>query len=116
MAVAPNKRSVMTLYTMQTCAYSHRVRLVLAEKGVTFETIDVDLTPNAREELAEYNPYNSTPTLVDRDLTIYQPEVIAEYLDERFPHPPLMPVYPVARARSRLMIYRVNRDLFTHMN
>jgi len=81
----------------------------LSEKGVTVETIDVD--PNNKpEDLATLNPYNSLPTLVDRDLVLYEPNIMMEYLDERFPHPPLFPVYPVARAQSRLWIYRIERD------
>ena len=50
------------------------------------------------------------PTLVDRDLVLYESRVIMEYLDERFPHPPLLPVYPVTRAQSRLFMYRIQRD------
>ncbi len=110
MSVAPNKRSIMTLYSGATDLFSHRVRIVLAEKGVTVDIINVDTAPKAREELAEINAYGSVPTLVDRELILYPSENIMEYLDERFPHPPLMPVYPVARGRSRLMIYRINRD------
>lgn len=115
MAVVTNKRSVMTLYSGSTDPYSHRARIVLAEKGVTYDLyeIDVDSQPDA---LVEINPYNTVPTLVDRDLVLYESEIIMEYLDERFPHPPLMPVYPVARARSRLMLYRVNRDWYVYMN
>ena len=105
------KRSIMTLYSGATDIYSHQVRIVLAEKAVTVDIVDVnDEQPN--RELMEYNPYNSVPTLVDRDLILYQPNVIMEYLDERFPHPPLLPVYPVARAKSRLMIYRIERDWY----
>lgn len=114
MAVLANKRSVMTLYSGSNDPYSHRARIVLAEKGVTFDLYEIDpsLQPNA---LSEINPYNSVPTLVDRDLVLYDSEIIMEYLDERFPHPPLMPVYPVARARSRLMLHRVNRDWYVHL-
>ena len=105
------KRSIMTLYSGATDIYSHQVRIVLAEKAVTVDIVDInDEQPN--RELMEYNPYNSVPTLVDRDLILYQPNVIMEYLDERFPHPPLLPVYPVARAKSRLMIYRIERDWY----
>lgn len=112
MAVVTNKRSIMTLYSGPLDPYSHRARIVLAEKGVTFDLfeIDVDRQP---EELAEINPFISVPTLVDRDLVLYESEIIMEYLDERFPHPPLMPVYPVARARSRLWMYRVNREWYS---
>jgi len=99
----------MTLFSDARDHYSHRVRMVLAEKGVTCELVDVD--PNNKpEDLAEINPYNSLPTLLDRDLVLYEANVIMEYLDERFPHPPLLPVYPVARALSRLWITRVERE------
>ena len=103
------KRSSMTFYSDGTSHYSHRVRVVLAEKGVAVETIDVDLDDKP-EDLASLNPYNTLPTLVDRDLVLYEANIMMEYLDERFPHPPLFPVYPVARARSRLWIYRIKRD------
>ncbi len=103
------KRSSMSFFSDGASHYSHRVRIVLAEKGVTVDIIDVD-TDHELEELADINPYNSLPTLVDRDLVLYQSNVIMEYLDERFPHPPLLPVYPVARAESRLLIYRIERD------
>lgn len=103
------KRSSMTLFSDGRDHYSHRVRIVLAEKGVTADMVDVD-PKDKPEELAELNPYNSLPTLVDRDLALYESKVIMEYLDERFPHPPLLPVYPVARAHSRLWMYRLERD------
>lgn len=89
--------------------YCHRVRIVLAEKGVTVDIVDVE-PDNHPQELAEVNPYNTVPTLLDRDLVLYEPNIMMEYLDERFPHPPLFPVYPVARAQSRLWIYRIDRD------
>lgn len=103
------KRSSMTFYSDGKSQYSHRVRIVLAEKGVTVETIDVD-PDNKPEDLASLNPYNSLPTLVDRDLVLYEANIMMEYLDERFPHPPLFPVYPVARAQSRLWMFRIQRD------
>ena len=106
------KRSSMTFYSDGTSQYSHRVRIVLAEKGVTVETIDVD-PDNKPEDLATLNPYNTLPTLVDRDLVLYEADIMMEYLDERFPHPPLFPVYPVARAQSRLWIYRIRKDWCT---
>lgn len=103
------RRSSMTLFSDPMCQYSHRVRIVLAEKGVTVDIEDID--PKAvTEEILEANPYGTLPTLVDRDLALYQSNVVMEYLDERFPHPPLLPVYPVARAESRLWIYRIERD------
>jgi RNA polymerase-associated protein len=109
MALIANKRSIMTLYSSALDVFSHRVRIVLAEKGVAVEVINVD-SPEKIEDLYELNPYGTTPTLVDRDLVLYDANIIMEYLDERFPHPPLMPVYPVARAKTRLMIYRVDKE------
>ena len=88
---------------------------MLAEKGVTVDIVDVD-SSNKPEDLASLNPYNEVPTLVDRELTLYQSTVIMEYLDERFPHPPLLPVYPVARAQSRLLIHRIERDWCGHVD
>jgi RNA polymerase-associated protein len=97
------KHSSMIFYSDGNDHYSQRVRLVLAEKGVAVEIIDVD-PAHLPEDLTDLNPYNSLPTLIDRDLVLYQSQVIMEYLDERFPHPPLLPVYPVARAQSRVFI------------
>jgi len=103
------KHSSMIFYSDGNDHYSQRVRLVLAEKGVAVEIVDVE-RGNMPEDLADLNPYNSLPTLVDRDLALYESMVIMEYLDERFPHPPMLPVYPVARAQSRLFVYRIQRD------
>ncbi|MCB1699317.1 MAG: stringent starvation protein A [Pseudomonadales bacterium] len=103
------KRSSMTFFSDNTSQYSHRVRIVLAEKGVTVDLIEVDAA-HPPAELADLNPYNSLPTLVDRELVLYESKVMMEYLDERFPHPPLLPVYPVARAESRLYIHRIEKD------
>jgi RNA polymerase-associated protein len=103
------KRSSMTFFSDNTSHYSHRVRIVLAEKGVTVDLIESDGN-HPPAELADLNPYNNLPTLVDRDLVLYESKVMMEYLDERFPHPPLLPVYPVARAESRLYIHRIERD------
>lgn len=103
------KHSSMIFYSDGNDHYSQRVRLVLAEKGVAVEIVDVD-PAHLPEDLVDLNPYNSLPTLVDRDLVLYESMVIMEYLDERFPHPPLLPVYPVARAQSRLLVYRIQRD------
>jgi RNA polymerase-associated protein len=103
------KRSSMTFFSDNTSQYSHRVRIVLAEKGVTVDLIEADAA-HPPAELADLNPYNSLPTLVDRELVLYESKVMMEYLDERFPHPPLLPVYPVARAESRLYIHRIEKD------
>jgi RNA polymerase-associated protein len=109
MAIITNKRSVMTLYSGAQDILSHRVRIVLAEKGVSYEVINVE-SRGKPEDLLELNPYASVPTLIDRELALYEANIITEYLDERFPHPPLMPVYPVARAKARLIIYRFERE------
>lgn len=109
MAIVTNKRSVMTLYSGAVDIFSHRVRIVLAEKGVSYEVVNVE--PRSKpEDLLELNPYGTVPTLVDRELALYEPNIITEYLDERFPHPPLMPVYPVARAKARLIIFRFDKE------
>ena len=103
------KRSSMTMYSAPRDHYSHRVRMVLCEKGVSVDIVGVD--PDDRpDELRQINPYNTLPTLLDRDLVLYQSNVIMEYLDERFPHPPLLPVYPVARAQSKLLMHRIEKD------
>ncbi|PPZ30423.1 stringent starvation protein A, partial [Escherichia coli] len=92
--------------------FSHQVRIVLAEKGVSVEIEQVDMD-NLPQDLIDLNPYGSVPTLVDRELTLYESGIIMEYLDERFPHPPLMPVYPVARGNSRLMMHRIENDWYS---
>ena len=112
MAIIANRRSVMTLYSGNRDIYSHQVRIALAEKGVNVDICDVT-QDNIPEDFLDLNPYNTTPTLVDRELVLYQPRVIMEYLDERFPHPPLMPVYPVVRAESRLMMFRIENDWYS---
>jgi len=112
---AAAKRSSMTFYSSPTDHYCHRVRIVLAEKGVAVDIVDVE-QGNEPEDLASLNPYNEVPTLVDRELTLYQPNVIMEYLDERFPHPPLLPVYPVTRGECRLYIHRIERDWCEHVD
>lgn len=112
MALAANKRSIMTLFSDALDIYSHQVRIVLAEKGVGVDICFVD--PNTvNEELMELNPYGASPTLVDRELVLYTSHIIMEYLDERFPHPPLMPVYPVARGQSRLTMHRIEKDWYS---
>ena len=111
MALVANRRSVMNLFSSGLCPHSHSVRMVLAEKGITVEIVDVDVN-HKPEDLLDLNPYNSVPTLVDRELVLYDPHTIMEYLDERFPHPPLMPVDPVSRARTRLALYRIQQDWY----
>ena len=105
------RRSVMTLFSAPTDPWSHRTRLVLAEKGIAIELVNCDLQ-KLPEDLLDLNPYHSVPTLVDRDLVLYDSRVIMEYLDERFPHPPLMPIDPVTRAQFRVALYRVERDWY----
>ena len=108
------KRSVMNLYSGEMDPDSHKVRIVLAEKAVAVEITNVDAN-HPSEDLLHINPYNTLPTLVDRDLVLYEPQVIMEYLDERFPHPPLLSVYPVTRAKSRLMLHRIEQDWYSLM-
>lgn len=115
MALVANRRSVMTLFSEATSPFSHQARVVLAEKGITVEIVSVDLD-NLPEDLIDLNPYQTLPTLVDRELVLYDSRVIIEYLDERFPHPPLMPVDPVSRAKSRLAMYRIERDWYSLMD
>jgi RNA polymerase-associated protein len=105
----------MTLYSGVRDSASHRTRIVLAEKNITVDIVDVVDGEDLPEDLIELNPYNSVPTLVDRDLALYDSQVIMEYLDERYPHPPLMPVDPVARARSRIYLYRIERDWYSQL-
>ena len=112
MAVVPNRRSVMTLFSRPTDIHSHRARLVLAEKNINIEIANV-AGPELPEDLMDLNPYHTVPTLVDRDLTLYDSRVIIEYLDERFPHPPLMPVDPVTRAQFRLALFRIETDWYS---
>jgi RNA polymerase-associated protein len=102
----------MTLFSRADDPWSHRTRIVLAEKSIHYDTIDVQ-DGSLPEDLLDLNPYHSVPTLVDRDLVLYDSRVIIEYLDERFPHPPLMPVDPVARAQFRLALYRIERDWYS---
>lgn len=115
MSVVASRRSVMTLFSGDIDPYSHRVRIVLAEKGINVDIVSVD-EADLPEDLIDLNPYNSVPTLVDRELVLYGSHVIMEYLDERFPHPPLMPVDPVSRATNRLMLYRIEQDLYGHLD
>jgi len=106
------KRTVMNLFSDPQDPYSHQVRIVLAEKGVNVDIQRVNETEGV-EALAELNPYGTVPTLIDRDLVLYEARIIMEYLDERFPHPPLLPVYPVARAESRKMMHRIENDWYS---
>lgn len=102
---------MMMLYAGTTCPFSHRCRFVLYEKGMDFEIVPID--PHERqEEVASLNPYNRLPVLVERDLTLYESNIINEYIDERFPHPQLMPSDPVMRARARLLLHNFEQDLF----
>lgn len=107
-----NKRSVPTLFSTKTDIYSHQVRIVLAEKGVAYEIENI-LPGTISEDLIEVNPRGTVPVLVDRDLILSNARIIMEYLDERFPHPPLMPVYPILRAQCRLNIHRIQNDWFS---
>ncbi|MGZ8263490.1 MAG: glutathione S-transferase N-terminal domain-containing protein, partial [Burkholderiales bacterium] len=105
---------MMTLYSGTTCPFSQRCRIVLYEKGMDFQIVDVDLF-NKPEDLAVMNPYNQVPVLVERDLILYESNIINEYIDDRFPHPQLMPADPVMRARARLFLYRFEQEMFSHI-
>jgi RNA polymerase-associated protein len=105
----------MNLYSGTTDPFSHRCRIVLFEKGMDFEIIDVDLY-NKPEDIAAINPYNRVPVLVDRDLVLYESNIINEYIDERFPHPQLMPPDPIMRARARQLLHTFEEELFTHLD
>ncbi len=105
---------MMTLYSGTTDPFSHRCRIVLFEKGMDFEVIDVDLY-NKPEDIAVINPYNRVPVLVDRDLVLYEANIINEYIDERFPHPQLMPPDPIMRAKARQLLHSFEQELFSHI-
>lgn len=109
------KRTVMSLFSDPDHVYSHQVRIVLSEKGVNVEIFNVK-SGEGSADLADINPYDTAPTLIDRDLVLYEARIIMEYLDERFPHPPLLPVYPVARAESRKMMHRIEHDWYVLLN
>src|SRR3546814_2836536 len=106
---------MMVLYSGTTCPFSQRCRFVLFEKGMDFEIRDIDLY-NKPEDIAVMNPYGQVPILVERDLILYESNIINEYIDERFPHPQLMPADPVMRARTRLFLYNFEKELFVHVS
>lgn len=112
MATSASRKAVMTLFCSPTCAFSHRARFVLREKGIAADVEFVD-PAQPPEDLLELNPYGTSPTLVDRDLVLYDSWIIMEYLDERFPHPPLHPMDPVARARARMLVHRIDQDWYS---
>ncbi|MGB8435338.1 MAG: glutathione S-transferase N-terminal domain-containing protein [Burkholderiales bacterium] len=106
---------MMNLYSGTTCPFSQRCRIVLYEKGMDFQIIDVDMF-NKPEDIAVMNPYNRLPVLVERDLILYEANIINEYIDERFPHPQLMPADPVMRARARLFLFSFEVELFSQVD
>ena len=105
---------MMNLYSGTTDPFSHRCRIVLYEKGMDFQVVDVDLF-NKPEDIAIINPYNRVPVLVDRDLILYESNIINEYIDERFPHPQLMPPDPIMRAKARQILHTLENELFSHI-
>jgi len=115
MVPSARSRSVLTLYTTADDVQCHRARLVLAAKGVSYDRVLVD-PARPPEDLVDLNPYASTPTLVDRDLTLFDTSVVCEYLDERYPHPPLMPIDPQSRARLRVAAVRIEKDWLTEVD
>lgn len=114
MVASLRMRHALTLFSSVDDVLSHRVRLVLAAKGVSYDMVAVD-PQNPPEDLIDLNPYSSVPTLVERDLVLYPASVLCEYLDERYPHPPLMPIDPLSRARLRLGMLRVEHDWVPHI-
>jgi len=115
MSTSSSKKPMMTLYSGTDCPFSHRCRIVLHEKGMDFQIIDVD-EQNKPEDLAIMNPYNEVPVLIERDLILYNANIINEYVDERFPHPQLMPADPVMRGRARLFLYRFEEELYSQVD
>ncbi|HHW4679026.1 MAG TPA: glutathione S-transferase N-terminal domain-containing protein [Xylella sp.] len=109
MAMSVRMRNTLTLFSSLNDVLCHRVRLVLAAKGVTYDMVSVD-PQNPPEDLIDLNPYHSVPTLVERELVLYAVSVLSEYLDERYPHPSLMPMDPLSRARLRLAMLRIEHD------
>lgn len=106
---------MMVLYSGTTCPFSQRCRLVLFEKGMDFEIREIDLF-NKPEDISIMNPYGQVPILVERDLILYESNIINEYIDERFPHPQLMPADPMMRARTRLLLFNFEKELFIHVH
>ena len=108
----PSRKSGMLLYSLPLCPFCHRARFVLTEKGIS---ADVEYVNNNEpcEDLLELNPYSTMPTMIDRDLVLYDSRIIMEYLDERFPHPPLHPMDPVARAQARMFVQRIDEDWYS---
>lgn len=115
MTLALSKRPGMTLFCYTLCPRCHRTRLAAAEKNIAIDIVDVS-DSDYPEDLLELNPYQMMPTLIDRELALYDSRLIIDYLDERYPHPPLMPIDPVARAKTRLMLYRIERDWYCAMD
>jgi RNA polymerase-associated protein len=105
-----SKRSTMTLYADSQCPYCHRVKIILASKGIVADIIEINSNDEKPEELYELNPYGQVPTLMGRDIIVYESEIIFEYLEERYPYPPLLSVFPTERAQTRLLSRRIDRD------
>lgn len=115
MTTLANRRSAILLFSLPDCLHSHRTRLVLKEKEISAELHEIDIN-NISEEIKSISPYDDFPTLVDRDLVLQNSRVIIEYLDERFPHPPLLPVDPVARAKFRLALDKIENEWYPEFN
>lgn len=107
------QKSVMTLFSDSKSPSSHRIRLMAKEKDIPMDIVEVDMEEGMPEDLLDLNPYGTLPTLVDRDLVLYDSQVIVEYLDERFPHPPLMSVDPITKARSRQMLRQIEQEWYS---
>jgi glutathione S-transferase len=99
---------MITLYDADRCPYCARVRIVLAEKGLEYETVVVDLDDRPAW-IYEKNPLGRVPVLEDDAFLLPESAVIDEYLEERYPDPPLWPADPGERARGRLLVFRFDR-------
>ncbi|PID61422.1 MAG: starvation protein A [Gammaproteobacteria bacterium] len=115
MSLLSNNRAGLTIVSDPVTAASHRIRLVVSEKVVEADLVSVSLDDKLPEDLLQLNPAGRIPTLLDRDLVLFDERVISEYLDERFPHPALMPIDPMTRAKLRLMIYRIESEWYTRI-
>lgn len=116
MNLLTNSRAGLTIVSDPVSAASHRIRLVVAEKSIEAEMVSVPFGEILPEDIMELNPSGRIPTLLDRDLVLFDERVISEYLDERFPHPALMPIDPMTRAKLRLLIYRIESEWYTRVN
>ncbi|MDB2705743.1 glutathione S-transferase N-terminal domain-containing protein [Pseudomonadota bacterium] len=113
--VNSNRRSMMTVYSDPECPFSHRTRIVIQEKNITANIEDI-VDGHWPEDIAAASPYGTTPVLFERDITLFDSNIINAYFDERFLQPPLMPSDPSSRASARLMLHRIDKDWYSLWN